>query len=153
LDASANSGNDKSQACEAVTVRRPPMRHQRGQPLHDMWVPLTLDTRFVIQDAASAMDAYPQAACPHAVSPMRELVVVKIGAGWQAEVRQTNRRRAWMHAPARAAGADRDHCAAGDGRRAARSRAGQPRQGKGLATPGTTRPIARGFGTHFATVA
>ena len=34
------------------------------------------------------MDAYPQTACPLAVHPMRELVGVKIGAGWQGEVRK-----------------------------------------------------------------
>jgi Protein of unknown function (DUF2889) len=63
-------------------------RGKAGQPMHNMWVRLTLDTRFVIQGIESVMDAYPQAACPHAVNPMQELVGVKIGAGWQAEVRQ-----------------------------------------------------------------
>ena len=59
-----------------------------GEPLHDMWVRLTLDTTFVIRDIASAMDAYPRGECPRAVDPMQELVGVRIGAGWQGEVRQ-----------------------------------------------------------------
>lgn len=63
-------------------------RGKAGQPMHDMWVRLTLDTDFVIRGIESAMDAYPQVACPHAVNPMKELVGIKIGAGWQGEVRQ-----------------------------------------------------------------
>ena len=63
-------------------------RGKAGQPLHNMWVRLTLDTQFVIQAIESAMDAYPQQTCPHAVNPMQELIGVKIGAGWQRDVRQ-----------------------------------------------------------------
>ncbi len=63
-------------------------RGSAGEPLHNMWVRLTLDTTFVIHGIESAMDAYPQAVCPQAVNPMKELVGVKIGAGWQGEVRK-----------------------------------------------------------------
>lgn len=63
-------------------------RGKAGQPLHNMWVRLTLDTQFVIREVESAMDAYPQAVCPHAVNPMKDLVGVKVGAGWQGEVRR-----------------------------------------------------------------
>lgn len=63
-------------------------RARAGQPLHDMWIRLTLDTQFVIHGIESAMDAHPQSMCPHAVNPMRDLVGVKIGAGWQTEVRR-----------------------------------------------------------------
>jgi hypothetical protein len=63
-------------------------RGRAGQPLHDMWVRLTLDTDFVIRDVASAMNAYPNATCPMAVDPMRGLIGVRIGAGWQQDVRK-----------------------------------------------------------------
>lgn len=63
-------------------------RGQAGQPLHDMWVRLTLDEEMVIKGIESAMDAYPQAVCPMAVHPMKDLIGVKIGAGWQGEVRK-----------------------------------------------------------------
>jgi hypothetical protein len=63
-------------------------RASAGEPLHNMWVRLTLDTTFVIRDIESAMDAYPRAECPHAVNPMKDLIGVKIGAGWQGEVRK-----------------------------------------------------------------
>jgi DUF2889 family protein len=63
-------------------------RGKAGAPLHHMWVRLTIDTDYVIKDIASAMDAFPQEACPFAVRPMQELVGVRIGAGWQGEVRK-----------------------------------------------------------------
>ncbi len=63
-------------------------RGKAGQPLHNMWVRLTLTDDMVIQGIDSSMDAYPQEVCPMAVHPMRELVGVKIGAGWQGEVRK-----------------------------------------------------------------
>jgi hypothetical protein len=63
-------------------------RASAGEPLHDMWIRLTLDTGLVIRGIETAMDAYPRSVCPHAVNPMQDLVGVKIGAGWQAEVRK-----------------------------------------------------------------
>jgi hypothetical protein len=63
-------------------------RAKAGRPVHDMWVRLTLDTSFVIKDVASAIDAFPRSECPHAVNPMQDLIGIKIGAGWQAEVRK-----------------------------------------------------------------
>jgi hypothetical protein len=63
-------------------------RASAGEPVHNMWIRLTLDTGFVIQSIESSMDAYPRHECPHAVNPMKELVGVKIGAGWQGEVRK-----------------------------------------------------------------
>jgi hypothetical protein len=63
-------------------------RGNSGTPLHHMWVRLTIDTGYVIKDVASAMDAFPQAACPFAVNPMQQLIGVRIGSGWQSEVRK-----------------------------------------------------------------
>ena len=63
-------------------------RASAGEPVHDMWVRLTLDTKFVIRNIESSMEAYPRRECPHAVNPMKELIGVKIGAGWQGEVRK-----------------------------------------------------------------
>ena len=63
-------------------------RGEAGTPMHNMWVRLTIDTDFLIRDIESAMDAYPQGGCPFAVNPMKDLIGVKIGAGWQGEVRK-----------------------------------------------------------------
>jgi len=63
-------------------------RGKAGQPLHNMWVRLTLSEDMVIRGIESAMDAFPQAVCPMAVHPMQDLIGFQIGAGWQAEVRK-----------------------------------------------------------------
>lgn len=63
-------------------------RAKAGEPVHDMWIRLTLDTKFVIRGIESSMDAFPRHECPYAVNPMKELIGVKIGAGWQGEVRR-----------------------------------------------------------------
>lgn len=63
-------------------------RGKAGNPLHNMWVRLTIDTDYVIRDISAAMDAFPQQTCPFAVEPMRELIGIRIGAGWQRLVRE-----------------------------------------------------------------
>jgi hypothetical protein len=63
-------------------------RGAAGQPLHNMWVRLTLDTSMVIQNVESAIDAHPWPSCPQAVPPMKELIGIRIGGGWQGEVRK-----------------------------------------------------------------
>lgn len=62
-------------------------RGKAGRPLHNMWVRLTIDTDFVIRDVQAAMDAFPQQTCPFAVDPMKDIIGIKIGGGWQREVR------------------------------------------------------------------
>lgn len=62
-------------------------RGKAGNALHNMWVRLTIDTDFVIRDIEAAMDAFPQQTCPFAVDPMKDLIGIKIGGGWQREVR------------------------------------------------------------------
>jgi hypothetical protein len=61
-------------------------RAKAGDALHNMWVRLTIDTDYVIHDVASAMDAFPQQMCPFAIEPMKELIGIRIGSGWQREV-------------------------------------------------------------------
>ena len=106
-------------------------RASAGEPLHNMWVRLTLDTTFVIHGIELAMDAYPQARMPAGGEPDE-------GAGRREDRRRlagrgapAHRRRARMHAPARTACADGDDGDAGDGRGAAqpRDRPAAPGQG------------------------
>lgn len=61
-------------------------RGRAGDALHNMWVRLTIDTDFVIRDVQAAMDAFPQQSCPFAVEPMKGLIGIRIGRGWQREV-------------------------------------------------------------------
>ena len=59
-----------------------------GEPVHDMWVRLTIDLDFVIQDACASSDLTPFAICSQAAQEMRSLVGIQMGVGWMKLVRE-----------------------------------------------------------------
>jgi len=59
-----------------------------GEPVHDMWVRLTIDLDFVIHDALASSDQTPFAICPQAAQEMRSLIGIQIGFGWMKQVRE-----------------------------------------------------------------
>lgn len=59
-----------------------------GQPIHDMWLRLTLDRDFTIQAVEAVTDASPFASCPAVTVNFQRLKGVKIGPGWRRIVRQ-----------------------------------------------------------------
>ena len=59
-----------------------------GDPVHDMWLRLTIDLDFLIHDVHAASDKTPFAICPRATDAMRELIGLRIGPGWRKQVRE-----------------------------------------------------------------
>ncbi|WP_417317615.1 DUF2889 domain-containing protein [Emcibacter sp.] len=59
-----------------------------GEPVHEMWVRLTLDDHFVIQDIEAVTDNSPFEMCPAIVSSYKKLVGIRIGAGWRKQIRE-----------------------------------------------------------------
>lgn len=59
-----------------------------GEPLHDLWLRLTVDADLVVRDVASASDATPYAICREGGANLRRMVGVRIAGGWTAEVKQ-----------------------------------------------------------------
>lgn len=59
-----------------------------GEPVHDMWVRLTMDLDFVIHDACASSDFTPFSICPQAAQEMRSLIGIQIGLGWMKQVRE-----------------------------------------------------------------
>lgn len=59
-----------------------------GEPVHDMWVRITVDLDFVIHAAHAVSDATPFPVCQQAAQAMQELVGLQISAGWMREVRR-----------------------------------------------------------------
>jgi hypothetical protein len=57
-----------------------------GEPVHLMWVRLTIDDDFVVRDAEAATDAGPFAICGDAASKFPALKGLKIAAGWRRAV-------------------------------------------------------------------
>ena len=61
---------------------------QPGQPVHDMWIRLTIDLDMVIHDAEAHTDDGPYPTCGNITPNFKTLIGVKIGPGWRLEVGQ-----------------------------------------------------------------
>ena len=60
-----------------------------GEPIHEMWLRITVDRNLVIVDAAAAMDAMPYVEHCGAITPAyRKLVGLAIRPGYQRRVRE-----------------------------------------------------------------
>ena len=59
-----------------------------GEPVHDMWLRLSIDLDFVIQDALASSDHTPFGICTQAAVEMKSLVGLQIGRGWMKQVRE-----------------------------------------------------------------
>lgn len=59
-----------------------------GQPIHDMWIRLTLDDDFRIRAVETAMDAGPFGGCSRVVPNFQRLVGLTVGAGWTRAVKE-----------------------------------------------------------------
>lgn len=59
-----------------------------GEPLHDMWLRVTLDEDLVIRDVEAVTDAGPYAVCPAATPNYKTMIGQRMGAGWRRVVRE-----------------------------------------------------------------
>ena len=53
-----------------------------GEPLHEMWIRLTLDEQMHIHDVEAVTDAGPFEICPDIVDRFKLLIGLRIGPGW-----------------------------------------------------------------------
>lgn len=59
-----------------------------GEPLHEMWLRLTLDHNMVIHDAEASTEHAPFALCPNITPAYKKLTGLKIGPGWNRKVKE-----------------------------------------------------------------
>ena len=59
-----------------------------GEPLHDMWIRMTIDDQRVIHDLVAVTDASPYAGCPDITPNFKVLIGEQIGPGWTAKVKR-----------------------------------------------------------------
>lgn len=59
-----------------------------GEPIHDLWLRLTVDTELVVHDVVSASDATPYTICGEGGANLRRMVGVRIASGWSVEVKR-----------------------------------------------------------------
>lgn len=70
----------------AHTRRLGDSMRQPGQPVHDMWMRLTIDLDMLIHDAEAKTDEGPYPVCGDITVNFKQLAGVKIGPGWRREV-------------------------------------------------------------------
>ena len=58
-----------------------------GEPLHDMWIRLTLDEDLIVRDIQAVTDAGPYGICPAVTPNFKRMVGVRLGRGWRQKVR------------------------------------------------------------------
>ena len=68
------------------TRRQGGRERQPGEPVHHMWLRLTIDLDMLIHDAEAVTDAGPYSQCGDITSNFKSLVGVKIGRGWRHEI-------------------------------------------------------------------
>jgi hypothetical protein len=69
-----------------------------GEPLHDMWMRITVDRDMVIQACEAAMDSTPHHFCAGAAPNVERLVGLRIGPGFiKAAVARINRTEGCTH--------------------------------------------------------
>ena len=59
-----------------------------GEPVHGMWLRLTIDESLEVHDAEASTEYAPYAVCPRVTPNFKRLVGLRIGAGWMREVRK-----------------------------------------------------------------
>lgn len=58
-----------------------------GEPIHEMWLRISIDLDLVIHDAEASTDFSPFHICKEITSAYQKLIGLKIGAGWNKEVK------------------------------------------------------------------
>jgi hypothetical protein len=59
-----------------------------GEPVHEMWLRLTIDEEFLIHAVEAVMDASPFHLCPAITPNFQRLVGLRIGPGFKAKLRE-----------------------------------------------------------------
>jgi hypothetical protein len=97
IDMKAYAREDGLYDVEARLVDTKPFPFQRpsspdpipvGQPLHDIWVRLTVDDEFVVRAIEAASDVTPWSICREAEGTLQVLVGEKLARGWSAKVKE-----------------------------------------------------------------
>ncbi len=61
---------------------------QVGQPLHEMWIRLTVDLDLYVRDAVASTEAAPYGDCRSAPPSVAQVVGLNIGAGWVRAIKE-----------------------------------------------------------------
>ena len=63
-------------------------RVEAGEPVHEMWLRITIDEALLIHDIEAVTDESPYAMCPGITPNFEQLKGLRIGPGWNRSVQQ-----------------------------------------------------------------
>ncbi len=59
-----------------------------GEPLHDIWMRITVDDTLTIREVAASIDSHPFPPCPGAATAFQQLVGMRIASGWTEQAKE-----------------------------------------------------------------
>ncbi len=59
-----------------------------GDPIHDMWIRLTVDDRFIVREVEVAVEKSPYPICPAVIPNLQRLKGIAMARGWRRAVRE-----------------------------------------------------------------
>ena len=59
-----------------------------GEPIHHMWLRVTVDTTLTVRAIESAMDAHPLGNCPESQRTLQRMIGVSMARGWRKAINQ-----------------------------------------------------------------
>lgn len=75
-----------SKAHDMPALRDPGRIRRAGEPVHHMWLRVTVDENLVVQAIESAMDAHPLGDCPAAQRALQSMVGCSMARGWRQAI-------------------------------------------------------------------
>ncbi|MDH0048940.1 DUF2889 domain-containing protein [Comamonas terrigena] len=74
-----------TKAVDVPRVNSPGIR-KAGDPIHHMWIRVTVNTQLVVQSIEAVMDAHPLGGCPAALEAMQKMVGSCMARGWRKSI-------------------------------------------------------------------
>ena len=65
-----------------------PVATPAGEPLHDLWIRVAVDSEFVVREIEASSDATPWPLCREAEGTLNVLIGERIARGWSARVKE-----------------------------------------------------------------
>ncbi|WP_406625094.1 DUF2889 domain-containing protein [Acidovorax sp. SDU_ACID1] len=75
-----------SKAQDRPALRNPERIRRAGEPVHHMWLRVTVDGDLVVRAIESAMDAHPLGDCPEAQRALQSMVGCSMARGWRQAI-------------------------------------------------------------------
>lgn len=64
------------------------MSWKAGDPIHDMWIRLTVNNQLQILDIAAKINSHPLDECPESILDIKKLIGFNIGRGWRKVIEE-----------------------------------------------------------------